>query len=37
LLRSHPAAANELANLDDEEPEDIEKFREMQRDEPLKS
>jgi low affinity Fe/Cu permease len=27
LLRSHPEARNELAQLDDEEPEDIEAFR----------
>ena len=33
LLRSHPDAKTELANLDDEEPEDIEAFRKKQRDE----
>jgi low affinity Fe/Cu permease len=31
LLRSHPAAKTELARLDDEEPEDIEKFRASER------
>ena len=31
LLRSHPEAKSELARLDDEEPEDIEAFREVQR------
>ena len=33
LLRSHPEARTELAQLDDKEPEDIEKFREQVRDE----
>ena len=31
LLRSHPDARTELARLDDEEPEDIEKFRRQTR------
>ena len=31
LLRSHPEAKTEIANLDDQEPEDIEKFRKAQR------
>lgn len=31
LLRSHPEARTELAELDDEEPEDIEEFRRRSR------
>lgn len=31
LLRSHAEARNELADLDDEEPEEIEKHREQER------
>lgn len=31
LLRSHPEARTELAELDDEEPEDIEEFRRLSR------
>lgn len=34
LLRSHPDAKTELAKLDDQEPEDIEKFRKSQREQP---